>query len=233
MSHRYEAMRTRLELLAILLFWRTRFVAVALVVPVAALAVGSMEECGTDKQLQLASAVLQLFGLLLVARGLEHIAELFGKDTLGKQLVGWFRSVWTCLTVPVMKGRSVRKLEIGGTAMGSARTFGNLTISPSTLDQRVQALELGLDSVRRHQSEFERTSAELSARLERRLDDITEESTLRVSQVERRLDTLVAASLKGQLIGVTWLVLGAVYSGIAEHLHGIARLTCIPWPWAI
>jgi len=166
--------------------------------------------------------VLQLLGIATVVRGVRDRRLLFQRPSLIGHLKTWLaRRPRLNPTPTIINASAACAIAAGGTAKVSVWR----SIPPdASLEDRVEALRINLESLRNEQSE---TYRELCDEVRNRNQVVESERQAResaVSDVRSRLDMLGTGGLHIESAGLFWLITGVVFGTIPAEVASLLRL---------
>lgn len=162
-----------------------------------------------------AGTTLQLLGLVTVAIGLSQMRQLFGRPSVSAAVVGWFGRLANAFTVPEpITGEGF--LAAGhATLTGKGRVVHG--IKPGApLEERVSVLEKNLDLLRDElDAEVDRLQRKLTA-VEASIDREKQVRQEEDAKTVRRIEEVAVGGLHLETVGLFWLILGVVATGIPD-----------------
>lgn len=159
---------------------------------------------------------LQLFGLGTVALGLSQVRSSFGRPSVLQRGAAWIKSFAAAFLTP--PPTTVQAQAAGSSfVVGRARSILK-PVPGATLEQRIQALESGLDRLR---EETDTTESELRTQIQTLKRLLSEEGRARQTEaksIAAKLEELAVGGLYLEIVGVTWLALGVIGTSIPEEV---------------
>jgi hypothetical protein len=165
--------------------------------------------------LRWAGFLMGIFGLLLVAYGLERTRRKFGKPSPWSRLKDWGQALRGLLV------RRPPRVIIGHAAMGE---FGSDifaatgTVTQDSIEARLAALERRADAA-------DKRIAEVQAEARREVERVRSEHRAAHGQLEGRVgalgkqvEDLAVGGLDLEFMGLVWLISGSVLSTFHEEL---------------
>jgi hypothetical protein len=171
---------------------------------------------GLSTALREAGVGLELFGLGLVAYGLRDIRRQFGRPSALASAREWVERSVVALGPPqpiVLSAKGAALATSGGSAI---LDFGTSKDAP--LERRVEILERRLDVYR---DEMRGSANELKQKVgdvSRRLDAQAQEQREASKQLEDRLEQSAVGGLHLEVVGLVWLFVGTVCSGLGDEV---------------
>ncbi len=162
--------------------------------------------------LRAAAVPLQIFGAIEVWLGMRQLLEEFGIPQPGQRIRDWGRQLLAAFRAPVPV-----VLTPGPGRMSWGGLQGTLTIKPApptTLEERVRQLEEALRTLR---SEYEAKVLQLGADLSRLKDELQRERNERLdgdANVRGLVKRVSVGGVDKQLIGLLWVIIGTILSGL-------------------
>lgn len=161
--------------------------------------------------------LLQVLGLLLVARGLDRTRAAFGRPTMTARVRAWAHRLLTSgrpRNVAILVGTGEIRLS-GAVALAHGRALG------ASLDRRIEMLEQDVERLRKDTQEstsnlrqsIETLKAELVAEVQKRTENN--------ARVEHLVSEVGVGGLHLEWIGLLWLVLATVCTALPEELAGL------------
>lgn len=197
----------------------TAVVAVSLAVPAAFY--GSSEAT-----FRYAGLALQLFGLVLVAVGIEGSLRTFKQASLLSRTSQWFVSLGVLL-VTLVRRQPTRisgngAILLSGTLTLTGHASAALISAPNALEDRVTAVEADLKNLRSALAEH---SSKTGAELDRLKSDLSKSNVV-LQETEARLQSLVKEEATGglhlELVGLITLMFGTLFAGIPEEISHLS-----------
>jgi hypothetical protein len=166
-----------------------------------------------------AGTLLTVFGLVLVAYGLNETRSVFGKESMTTQAIAWGKRVVASLSRRnVVIGVGSAHLALSGVA-ATARVEAML--SDTSVEGRLAWLEQQVRSLRQQaDADREALRGEL-ATVRASFTSESEQTRNRVTDVEGRLDRLAVGGLVLEWIGLWWLLLGTVAANLNTELANL------------
>jgi hypothetical protein len=175
-----------------------------------------------------AGLALQLYGLVLVAIGIDSSLKNFDEDSLRTRASNWFVTLRT-LTLALFRsepnfGAGTVVVPLTGTLTATGHASAVLTSAPTTLEGKVAALEADLRNLRSSLAEHAEACRSDMSKL--RLDLASNTDALHAA--EKRLESLVKDEATGdlhlELIGLITLFFGTLFAGIPGHMSRLCHL---------
>lgn len=159
-------------------------------------------------------AVLQVFGLLLVAYELNETRATFGRPTMTSRVRAWIGRLLT-------SGRPrniVIAVGTGEIKLSGAAVVAHGSIAGGTLERRVEMLETDIRNLRKETGESASKTREEIGLLRTELSTEVQRRTESDAQVERLLSELAVGGLHLAWVGLVWLVVATLLSAFPDEL---------------
>ncbi len=173
--------------------------------------------CDLDDRVRYCGMALELLGILTVAYGLREKRRLFGRPSLVDHFKNWVfqqRPKWPVKAdhrTTTISG-SVGISEGNDTCMAKGFSRG------ASLEDRVTAIEVRLDTQEDKQLKIESQLNEEICNMENALDTERQSRKSALNKLHALLDTFGAGNLNLETIGVIWLVLGVILATIPSEI---------------
>jgi hypothetical protein len=174
-----------------------------------------------------AGLALQLFGLFLVAIGIDSSLRSFRQDSLVSRTSQWFVTLRVlAMTIVRRRPRPITgsaAITLSGTLRAHGHATAVLTSAPSTLEGRVLALEADLKNLRTALADHAETSRSEIRGIHAELAKSKEA----LAATEVRLESLVKEEATGdlhlELIGLITLFFGTLFAGIPDEVARVCH----------
>ena len=182
--------------------------------------------CDGSDRLRYAALLLQLLGIVVVAIGISETRALFARPSLAAITKSWLRDLHHSLTRQIVPVGTAHEINLAGSIRLSSSATGTLTSAPSTIDQRLSALEAEVTAIRQHVNErVERVVTDLG-HLRRDLVQEAKERNQSTQELRRLIETEAAGSLHLEIMGLFWLLVGTILGSITELASLVVLLPC-------
>jgi hypothetical protein len=167
-----------------------------------------------------AGTILQLCGLVLVAKGISDTRQLFGKPTLREQIKDWATALVASLKAPQPINITAAHIGTGALIVGGSL----VTVKTGrSLDARVAELERRLDEMQKAVDELrhglQKEAAERREELAREIAVVRAE----IEKERRRMENYAAGGLSFEVAGLIWLLVGTAAGSLPGELAFIAK----------
>lgn len=184
-----------------------------------AVLVGRLAAGTTEGAFRYGGTLLEFFGIVLVAFGLDQTRAAFGKPTLSARALAWgTRVVASMLRRNVVLQATAGELLLSG---GVVTAVVRGTLSDQSVEGRLSALEQDLRRLRDEvKTEREALRTEVAA-VRSSVDAVEQKGRERVSALEQRLDEFAAGGLVLEWIGLWWLLVGTLSANLSAELASV------------
>jgi hypothetical protein len=184
-----------------------------------AVLVGRVAGGTSEAAFRYGGTLLEFFGIVLVAFGLDQTRAVFGKPTLTARARAWGTSV-----VASLKRRDqVVIIGSAGLALGGSSlvAFGSATLADQSVETRLTALEQDLRKLREEvKTEREAVRTEVAA-VRSSVETVEKKGREQMSALEQRLDEFAAGGLVLEWIGLWWLLAGTLTANLSTELANV------------
>lgn len=169
-----------------------------------------------EQGVRISGLLLELLGILVVAKGLSESRKLFGRPSLYQSLLKW-----TERRPRFGAPKYVLNAEGGCFAVNggdSVMTHGFVGTSAHTLDERVTLLERRLNLA---DAQIQEGRRKLEEETTNRMEAINLEEVARIAGdavVRKQLEEAVVGGINLETTGIVWLACGVTLSSLSQEL---------------
>jgi hypothetical protein len=171
-------------------------------------------------KLATAGLVLELLGLVAVAKGLGDTQRFFGRPTIRGRTTAWLGRLPRLFAAPrVVEAQANLTLNAGAFA---ARGRVTQRLNPeSPLEQQVFVLEQRLDDLAEFLDAEIRDARTSVTSLRAHVDDETSVRANLHAELQRKVEAFATGGLALESVGLTWLVAGTLLTALAADLAAL------------
>lgn len=171
-------------------------------------------------------AMLQLFGLGLVAWGIRENTQLFDQPST----VELIKHLWKNSPRVFRRPQYIEAgLLINGSGHIHAAAVGRLTVPATTIEGRIAELERQMEDQLKHTAQNKQAIADEQSARAKAIEAERHARVAEDSRLEKKLSSAIAGGLKLEALGLYWLLVGTVASAVASDLQRLktpAFITC-------
>jgi len=172
---------------------------------------------GLDEQgIRISGLVLELLGILVVARGLSESRKLFGRPSLYQSFLRWTERRPRFGAPKYVLNAEGSCFAVNGSDSAMARGF--VGTSAHTLEERIVLLERRLNLA---DTQIQEGRRKLEEEAKNRMEAIVSEEVARIEGdaiVQKQLEEAVVGGINLETVGIVWLACGVTLSSLSVEL---------------
>jgi len=180
---------------------------------------GRLLNRGTADQVRYFGTWLQMFGIMLVAKGVRELRREFNRPTV-------FAAMRARSSAILQSFKARHQVVITG--VGAIGLAGSATVAygrvHGTIEQRLDGLEREIDALRKGAQEREEKLERKLSELRGELSQEKQERMEAHAEIKRKLDNVAVGGLHLDVIGLWWLVFATIATSVPDGVAWIARV---------
>lgn len=169
-----------------------------------------------DQGIRISGMLLELLGILVVAKGLSESRKLFGRPSLYQSFMSWAERRPRFGAPAYVLNAGEGRFIVNGN--DSAMAFGSVGTSAHTLEERIALLEQRLNLT---DTQIQEGRRKLEEETKNRIEAINYEEGARIegdAVVRKHLEEAVVGGINLETVGIVWLACGVTLSSLSEEL---------------